>query len=305
MPAGLSGVTAIAASGHFGGSQSLALTGDGTVVAWGATTAPAGLTGVTAIAAGWWHTLALKADGTVVAWGDNSANQATVPAGLTGVTAIAASTYHSLALVSSSSDITPPAITITTPANGATYLLGQLVNADYACQDEDGGSGLASCTGTVPKGSQIDTSSLGTKTFTVDALDNAGNPASLTHHYTVIYNFSGFFNPVDNPGPGPKLVFNLIKAGRGVAVKFSLSGNQGLNIFATGYPKSQQVDCYTTASLDNIEETITVGASSLSYDPAADQYSYNWKTNSAWTLCRQLIVRLIDGTEHVAYFQFK
>jgi hypothetical protein len=64
---------------------------------YGQTTIPAGLTGVTAIAAGGLHSLALKSDGTVVGWGDNSHGQTTIPAGLTGVTAIAAGDYHNLA----------------------------------------------------------------------------------------------------------------------------------------------------------------------------------------------------------------
>jgi hypothetical protein len=57
---------------------------------YGQTTVPAGLSGVTAIAAGIYHSLALKSDGTVVAWGLNNYGQSTVPAGLSGVTAIAA-----------------------------------------------------------------------------------------------------------------------------------------------------------------------------------------------------------------------
>ena len=76
-------------------------------------------------------------------------------------------------------DLIAPTITINTPADGATYLLRQAVTADYACQDEAGGSGLASCVGTVPNGSPIDTGSVGAKTFTVNAADNAGNLASL------------------------------------------------------------------------------------------------------------------------------
>jgi len=86
-----------------GGDHTVALTNDGTVVAWGRniygqTTVPAGLTGVTAIAAGYYHTVVLKNDGTVVAWGDNDHGKTTVPAWLTGVTAIAAGFDHTVAL---------------------------------------------------------------------------------------------------------------------------------------------------------------------------------------------------------------
>jgi hypothetical protein len=99
VPAGLNGVTAIAAWCY----HTLALKDDGTVVAWeynnfGQTSVPAGLTGVTAVAAGCYHSIALKDHGTVVAWGYNGFGQTSVPAGLTGVAAIAGGAYHSLAL---------------------------------------------------------------------------------------------------------------------------------------------------------------------------------------------------------------
>ena len=64
----------------------------------GQTDVPAGLSGVTAIAADGWHSLALKSNGTVVAWGGNDNGQTDVPVGLTGVTAIAAGVEFSLAL---------------------------------------------------------------------------------------------------------------------------------------------------------------------------------------------------------------
>jgi hypothetical protein len=82
-------------------------------------------------------------------------------------------------------DTTKPTITLTTPAEGATYTLNQAVNANYSCQDESGGSGLKSCQGTVANGSAIDTASSGTKTFTVTATDNAGNQNSVTRTYSV------------------------------------------------------------------------------------------------------------------------
>jgi hypothetical protein len=54
-----------------------------------------------------------------------------------------------------------------------------------------------------------------------------------------------------------------------------------------------------------IEETVTAGNSSLQYDPKTQTYTYVWKTDKAWAgTCRQLIVKLIDGTEHSALFQF-
>ena len=80
-------------------------------------------------------------------------------------------------------DVTPPDITITTPADGATYPAGTAVTADYDCTDAE--SGVATCDGDVSDGVTIDTSVVGNYTFTVDASDVAGNTASLTHTYTV------------------------------------------------------------------------------------------------------------------------
>lgn len=78
-----------------------------------------------------------------------------------------------------------PSVQVATPLDGATYALGQSVAADYSCADEAGGSGVASCEGPVADGAALDTSSLGQKTFTVNATDNAGNRASRSVTYTV------------------------------------------------------------------------------------------------------------------------
>jgi hypothetical protein len=115
------------------------------------------------------------------------------------------------------------------------------------------------------------------------------------------YDFTGFFQPVDNAP-----VLNVVKAGSGIPVKFSLGGDQGLSIFLDGYPLSQQIACDTSSPLDNIEQTVNAGGSSLSYDPTADQYTYVWKTSKAWAgTCRQLVVILKDGSIHHANFSFK
>ena len=115
------------------------------------------------------------------------------------------------------------------------------------------------------------------------------------------YHFTGFFSPVDNLP-----TFNSVKAGAAIPLKFSLNGDQGLDIFAAAYPKSSQIACDTSVSLDDIESTVAAGGSSLAYDPVADQYIYVWKTDKTWAgTCRQLTVKLADGTLHLANFKFK
>lgn len=117
---------------------------------------------------------------------------------------------------------------------------------------------------------------------------------------TVQYAFSGFFPPVDNAP-----VVNVANAGSAIPVKFSLGGNRGLAIFASGYPGSQAVGCNAGSPTDVISETASSG-SGLTYDAASDQYKYVWKTDKAWKAsCRQLILKLNDGSEHRALFQFK
>src|SRR6185437_6600906 len=59
-----------------------------------------------------------------------------------------------------------------------------VVQADFACEDEVDGSGIASCSAPVSSGANIDTS-VGTHSFTVKATDVAGNTSSVTSTYTV------------------------------------------------------------------------------------------------------------------------
>ncbi|HEY3725320.1 MAG TPA: Calx-beta domain-containing protein [Acidimicrobiia bacterium] len=79
-----------------------------------------------------------------------------------------------------------PAITLTTPADGATYAQGVPVTASYSCNDGPFGVGVATCGGTVPTGTLIDTTTLGTRSFTVNATDTLGNASSQTAGYTVV-----------------------------------------------------------------------------------------------------------------------
>jgi hypothetical protein len=193
-------------------------------------------------------------------------------------------------------DTTPPSLNlpggITAEATGAA---GAAVSYTATATDLVDGSVPVSCT--PASGSAFPA---GTTTVSCAASDAHGNAATGSFTVTVNYAWNGFFQPVDNPP-----TVNTVKAGSAVPVKFSLTGNQGLNIFQTGYPASAPYTCSSTAPTDAIEQTVTAGASSLSYDPASDQYTYVWKTDKAWAgTCRALVVKLADGATHTANFQF-
>lgn len=168
---------------------------------------------------------------------------------------------------------------------------------------DPGASAADSCASSVPvvASGAVNNHAVGTYVITYNATDPSGNAAvPVTRTVYVIYDFSGFFSPVSN-----QPTINQVNAGRSIPVKFSLAGNQGLSILAAGSPFSQQITC-GSSNVTDLQETGTAGSSSLSYDAATDRYNYVWKTETSWAgTCRMLTVKLIDGTEHTAYFKFK
>ena len=124
--------------------------------------------------------------------------------------------------------------------------------------------------------------------------------ATDTAVVNIVWDFAGFLPPVDNLP-----TVNTAKAGRVVPISFSLDGDQSLAILAAGSPSSRTIACDSGDELDPIEETMTAGASGLTYDAATDTYTYAWKTSKGWAeTCRQLTVTLADGTVHEAAFHF-
>jgi Tol biopolymer transport system component len=79
-----------------------------------------------------------------------------------------------------------PGIALASPRDGDVLILGEDRPAGYTCSDHPDGGGVVSCVGDVPSGAPIDTSSTGSKTFTVTATDASGNETSLEHGYRVI-----------------------------------------------------------------------------------------------------------------------
>jgi len=142
-------------------------------------------------------------------------------------------------------------------------------------------------------------------TTSVDMLANKVCGTSMTLSpfalMEISFAFEGFYQPVGNPP-----LYNATRAGGAVPIKFSLGGFRGLDVVAAGYPASTPVECGSSTGTTIAEEISVAGASALAYDPATDQYRYVWKTEKGWAgTCRQLLIRLTDGTIARANFEFR
>jgi extracellular elastinolytic metalloproteinase len=111
------------------------------------------------------------------------------------------------------------------------------------------------------------------------------------------------------PGAGPFAPVSNDQthtAGSTIPVRFSLGGDLGLNIFAAGYPASQQVSCTTGGPIGGLVPTNIAGGSTLTYDAESTIYHYPWKTEAAWrNSCRAFLIQLNDGTTHSTVFRFR
>lgn len=112
--------------------------------------------------------------------------------------------------------------------------------------------------------------------------------------------FAGFLAPVKNE---PST--NSVKAGSAVPLKFSLGGDVGLGVLASGSPASIQVSCLTGTPISAAKPTSSAGRSPLSFDASTSTYKYVWKTESNWTgTCRRIVMTLGDASQHTALFRF-
>ncbi len=120
-----------------------------------------------------------------------------------------------------------------------------------------------------------------------------------------IYDFDGFFEPVENQDEAGQFILNKANAGSTIPLKFRLGGDYGLDVLAEGYPKSEPIACDSTAEVNGIDSTEYVGHSGLAYHSGSGTYTYGWKTSKAWAdTCRQLVVKFDDGTTARANFKF-
>ena len=153
-------------------------------------------------------------------------------------------------------DTTPPTITISTPVAGAVAL-HQTIAATYSCADA--GSGVASCVGPVASGSPIDTGTVGTRTFSVNATDAVGNASSASVGYSVTYASGGgclgspghaILQPVNADGT------SVFKTGSTVPAKFRVCDASGNSIGTAGVVASFRLFQTVAGTVTDVDESV-------------------------------------------------
>lgn len=163
-------------------------------------------------------------------------------------------------------------------------------------------SGLAGCAVTGYS------SEVGGHALTATATDNAGNPSPSTRTYTVLaWTMKGYYQPVDMPVVGGPNVWNTVKAGSTVPLKFEIfSGATELtDVAAVSGFSVRQVGCTDTTYVDEIELT-TTGGTVLRYDSTGGQFIQNWQTPKKAGNCYSVTTSAQDNTSSItAWFKLK
>lgn len=184
----------------------------------------------------------------------------------------------------------------TTCSSAPTYLLGQSgASVSATIQDSVSGPALSTVS------ASVDTSVVGLLAADITGYDNAGRSNTASCAYNVVYDFRGFFQPIDN---SPS--WNRAKAGSAIPVKFSLDGDQGLSVLKAGFPKATTTACPGgTTPTDTVEQYADPANSGLNFDADAGQYIYVWKTSKNWAGgCYKFELGLKDGTSRTFLVNF-
>jgi Tol biopolymer transport system component len=191
-------------------------------------------------------------------------------------------------------DRSPPQVVIQSPLEDHSYSLGSVWSTNYYCWSP-GNVHIVSCDGPVSSGEPLDTTSLGPHTFAVTGTDANGKTTTRSVAYQVIYLFSGFDSPVDT---GSNL--DGVKAGDNIAVKFSLSGNHGLNVVTKAtWQAATCGDWVPTEPANPVDGKLT-------YSASVDRYKEVVASSSSWRgSCRLLRFYLDDGTTPEVRVHFK
>ncbi len=320
---------AIAAGGH----HSVALRSDGTLISWGwdgrnQVTGTPTQTDFWAVAAGGYHNVAIRTDPTppVIAprisglLGENGWYVSDVAVGWTVVdeeSEITSQTGCGPTTISSDTDSNGTTLTCQATSGGGTASVSLTIRRDVTPPTLApsvspnpvllGGSATASANATdalsgmaTENCGALNTGTVGTRTVTCTATDNAGNQASASVSYSVVYAFSGFSAPVNDPP-----VLNVANAGQAIPLRWQLLDANGAPVTdLAGVTLTVSNLACALGSGDNEVTESAAGRSGL-LNLGDGNYQFNWQTPRNYAnSCRTLHLDLGEGTTRTARFQF-
>ena len=139
--------------------------------------------------------------------------------------------------------------------------------------------------------------------FTPNDPNYTGNAATVSIDVSLAVSalhFRGFFKPVKNPP-----LFNRVRAGQAVPLRFTVDGYRGTTVLKAGSPTSSPISCQAVRSENIVDEAEPASRSGLRQDGAKFKFKYIWKTDPSWAgTCRKLVLTLVDGSSYEALFRF-
>jgi hypothetical protein len=193
-------------------------------------------------------------------------------------------------------DRTDPDVSVTGPADGASYVLGTAPRA--ACSASDALSGLdGSCTVARTGGRK---NGVGSFVVTARATDKAGNETTQQVTYQVTYRFDGFLQPINDPLIRPTAPMSVFPAGKTVPVSFVLKRASGGAVLPTAVPRwvTPERGASTRAKV-NESASAKPGTKGTAFTLKNGRWHFDWSTKGITAGYEYRIgVALDDGTTH-------
>jgi hypothetical protein len=210
-------------------------------------------------------------DATVAAQGANSVTGTAVDnAGNKGATTVSGIKVDTVA----------PVVTIGGITDGTAYVLGSAPVPTMTATDAT--SGLAAA----PRGTLTGglANGVGTYTYTASATDRAGNTATVSATYTVVYGYGStlFLQPVNDTAHQIGVATSIFNAGQAIPMKFQLRNAAGQLVQTVSAPRwLTPVKGGATSAAVNESAFASSVTSGLTYAWDGTQYQYNWKTDKS------------------------